>query len=197
MRREIRHVARQGYRDFEGIPTRPTDRATDPDSSSIRSRAAPRRHRGSLHSAEPFLAWRRWCRTIGQIGRRQRAPPASIRRRGECLTRVAVRRREGKSALFPLPSFLPSHLSSCPSSLLFSVSVFGGTGKQASEQGRERKGRSVGRHRRPLFSSEVGRAEEIKKCYRVAVAVVLDGVGPERAFPNRRLCEGGIGLITD
>ena len=29
LRREIRHVARQGYRDFEGIPTRPTDRATE------------------------------------------------------------------------------------------------------------------------------------------------------------------------
>ena len=102
------------------------------------------------------------------------------------------------SSLFPLPSFLPITFLPAPPRSSFPFPCLEELGsKQASERGRERKGRSVGRHRRPLFSSEVGRAEEIKKCYRVAVAVVLDGVGPERAFPNRRLCEGGIGLITD
>ena len=80
-------------------------------------------------------------------------------KRRECLTRVAVRGgREGKSALFPLPSFLPSHLSSCPSSLLFSVSVFGGTGRQAlaSERARKGKERKVGRHRRSSRPRSVG-----------------------------------------
>ena len=151
--REIRHVARrQGYQDFEGIPTRASDRPRQ----LIRSRASLRRHRGSLHSVEPFLPWRRWCRTIGQIGRRQRAP-ASLDppKRRECLTRVAVRggKERVPSSLF-LPSFPPFFLPLLAP--LFRFRVW--RNWEASERARKGKERKVGRHRRPLFSSEVGRS---------------------------------------
>ena len=89
-----------------------------------------------------------------------RGPAPPVQR--ECLTRVVGkvggRRRGREGVTYPLPSFLPS--------LLFSVSVFG-TGKRASK---ERK---------------VGRAEEIKKCYRVAVAEVQWRRGSDRAQLER------------
>ena len=197
MRREIRHVARQGYRDFEGIPTRPTDRPRQlihPFSRRPETSSRLTSLRRTFSSMAPLVPNNRsdWSQAASAscLDPPKRGMPNSCcgaEGRKEC----------------PLPSsFLTITFLPAPPRSSFPFPCLEELGsKRASEEGKGKEGRSVGRsvgrHRRPLFSSEVGRAEEIKKCYRVAVAVVLDGVGPERAFPNRRLCEGGIGLITD
>ena len=156
LRREIRHVARQGYRDFEGIPTRPTDRPRQlihPFSRRPETSSRLTSLRRTFSSMAPLVPNNRsdWSQAASAcLDPPKRGMPNS------CCGAEGRKECPLPSSLF-LPSFLPSHLSSCPSSLLFSVSVFGGTGKQASERAtKEGKGRSVGRHRRPLFSSEVG-----------------------------------------